>query len=153
MKIRIATEKDTEDLEIIYNYFLQDMVQYDAEAMGLNVLERIKWSIQDENTCIFLCQEEEEIWGMIRIQKRHCSIDTRHINCVKITDLYVIPSKRKRGIASAFIHYVIQYAEQKGIAQIILKVDEENHLARSLYKSLGFKEQSIYQKRIVMQYG
>lgn len=101
MEIRIATERDTENLEIIYNYFLQDMARYDAKA----------------------------------------------------TDLYVIPSKRNRGIASAFIRCVIQYAEKKGITKIILKVDEENHLARSLYKSLGFKEQSIYQKRIVMQYG
>lgn len=61
MEIKIATEKDIQELEIIYDYFLQDMAQYDAEALHLNVLERIKIFIQDENMCIFLCREEEKI--------------------------------------------------------------------------------------------
>lgn len=52
---------------------------------------------------------------------------------------------KKKGIASEASRILIRYAFEKlGLRKIYLNVDEENVIARSLYKKLGFKCEGIF---------
>lgn len=58
----------------------------------------------------------------------------------QITDVAVLPSYRRRGIAAELLNALISYARLKGIRAIFLEVRKSNLPALSLYRDrLGFQ--------------
>lgn len=58
--------------------------------------------------------------------------------CVQIIDLYVDPTHRGRGIATAFFHFVFEQHPQA--RRFRLEVTHDNRPALALYRHLGFAE-------------
>ncbi|MHC5595238.1 MAG: GNAT family N-acetyltransferase [Nostoc sp.] len=58
--------------------------------------------------------------------------------------LYVVPEHRRRGIGTALMQYVENWAIQRGDRQIGLQVFESNKPALNLYNQLGYQTQSIW---------
>lgn len=59
-----------------------------------------------------------------------------------VDELVVLPAFRRQGIARALLQRPQALAEEMGLAGIRLLVRPENGPARSLYRTLGFAEQS-----------
>jgi ribosomal protein S18 acetylase RimI-like enzyme len=57
-----------------------------------------------------------------------------------IYELYVIPERRKKGIARACAEQVIEELQQFSISKIQLEVTEGNLAASELWRSLGFRK-------------
>ncbi|WP_051912568.1 ribosomal protein S18-alanine N-acetyltransferase [Carnobacterium funditum] len=57
-----------------------------------------------------------------------------------ITNIAVVPEKRRNGLAYALIKKVIYLAEQQNMNKISLEVRASNKQAQNLYLKLGFKE-------------
>ncbi|MEH1822562.1 MAG: GNAT family N-acetyltransferase [Nostoc sp.] len=58
--------------------------------------------------------------------------------------LYVVPEHRRRGIGTALMRYVENWAVQRGDRQIGLQVFQSNKPALNLYNQLGYQTQSIW---------
>ena len=67
--------------------------------------------------------------------------DTRHAH---IFLLYVLPEYRRRGIGTALLRYVENWAIQRGDRQIGLQVFQSNQGAINLYHRLGYYTQSLW---------
>lgn len=58
--------------------------------------------------------------------------------------LYVAPEYRRRGIGTALMQYVENWAIQRGDRQIGLQVFQSNKPALNLYDRLGYQTQSLW---------
>ncbi|MCW5314824.1 GNAT family N-acetyltransferase [Nostoc sp. KVJ3] len=58
--------------------------------------------------------------------------------------LYVVPEHRRRGIGTALMRYVEDWAIQRGDRQIGLQVFQSNKPALNLYNQLGYQTQSLW---------
>jgi ribosomal protein S18 acetylase RimI-like enzyme len=58
--------------------------------------------------------------------------------------LYVVPEHRRRGIGTALMKYVENWAIQRGDRQIGLQVFHSNQPAVKLYDQLGYQTQSLW---------
>jgi ribosomal protein S18 acetylase RimI-like enzyme len=58
--------------------------------------------------------------------------------------LYVVPEHRRRGVGTALMRYVENWAIQRGDRQIGLQVFKSNQAALNLYNQLGYQTQSLW---------
>ena len=58
--------------------------------------------------------------------------------------LYVVPEHRQRGIGTALMRYVENWARARGDHQIGLQVFQSNTAALNLYNQLGYQTQSLW---------
>lgn len=58
--------------------------------------------------------------------------------------LYVVPEHRRRGIGTALMKYIENWAVQRGDRQIGLQVFQSNTPALNLYNQLGYQTQSLW---------
>lgn len=58
--------------------------------------------------------------------------------------LYVIPEHRRRGLGTALMKYVENWARKRGDRQIALQVFQSNQPAINLYSQLGYETQSLW---------
>jgi ribosomal-protein-alanine N-acetyltransferase len=58
---------------------------------------------------------------------------------MKISNVAVAASMRRRGLARKLLHYLLHVARGRGCRVVSLEVREGNRAARSLYESLGFR--------------
>jgi ribosomal protein S18 acetylase RimI-like enzyme len=60
----------------------------------------------------------------------------------ELSELYVRPGSRRRGLGRALVEAALDYARQRGCREVHLLVDPENAAALALYESLGFRRDS-----------
>jgi len=61
-----------------------------------------------------------------------------------VTDVYVHPQQRRRGVAGALMGRIVEALREKGVAHVGLDVRVDNHGARALYDRLGFVEEERF---------
>ncbi|MCD6227267.1 GNAT family N-acetyltransferase [Candidatus Micrarchaeota archaeon] len=69
------------------------------------------------------------------------TFETRYT--LHLTDLAVFPEYRRKGVATALLQEIIEYARKHKIKYVTLDVALGNHPALMLYKSLGFEQLSM----------
>jgi ribosomal protein S18 acetylase RimI-like enzyme len=65
----------------------------------------------------------------------------------ELTELYVRPPARRRGVGKALVEAAIQYAQSRGCTQVHLLVDPENRGALTFYTTVGFRRDSWEMRR------
>jgi ribosomal protein S18 acetylase RimI-like enzyme len=60
-----------------------------------------------------------------------------------LTDLYVRPDARRRGIATALVHAVLDALRERGIEHLDLEVTASNALARTVYARWGLRDEVV----------
>jgi GNAT superfamily N-acetyltransferase len=58
----------------------------------------------------------------------------------EVTELYVLPDFRHKGVGRALLEKAEALARQAGANELLIRVDAENEPARLLYHSLGYEE-------------
>lgn len=61
----------------------------------------------------------------------------------RITDLYVVPSARGDGVATALVAEVVRRLCDLGLETVVLEVLASNEGARAVYDRWGFREQEL----------
>jgi ribosomal protein S18 acetylase RimI-like enzyme len=61
-----------------------------------------------------------------------------------LTDVYVHPQERRRGVGRVLMTRIAQALQDKGVAHVGLDVRVDNHGARALYDRLGFVEEERF---------
>jgi ribosomal protein S18 acetylase RimI-like enzyme len=67
----------------------------------------------------------------------------------ELTDLFVAPPFRRRGLGRALIERVERAAREGGAAEVIILTGHDNAAAQALYRSLGYGDYAIALKRPV----
>ncbi|MAX32618.1 MAG: GNAT family N-acetyltransferase [Halomonadaceae bacterium] len=64
--------------------------------------------------------------------------------CWILGDLFVAPEARRQGVAKALMNAARDLAESHGIVQLRLETQVENHSAKALYASLGWRRDDAF---------
>jgi ribosomal protein S18 acetylase RimI-like enzyme len=67
---------------------------------------------------------------------------------INVHDLAVLPSRRRRGVASRLLSAVAGHARRRGCCKVTLEAREDNPAARRLYERTGFSAGSSGRGRV-----
>ena len=116
------------------------MAETDCEQTEILMKEcfSVPWSVEGlkemfhtEGYCSFLAKEEEVI-GYVGMKMVLDEAD--------ITNVAVLPSHRKKGIARKLLKQLLEEAKKQNLHRIYLEVRASNIAAVTLYEHAGFKE-------------
>ena len=117
------------------------MTEADCEKTGLLMKEcfSVPWSVEGlkemfhtEGYCSFLAKEEEEVIGYVGMKMVLDEAD--------ITNVAVLPSHRKKGIARKLLKQLLEEAKKQNLHSIYLEVRASNIAAVTLYEHAGLKK-------------
>jgi ribosomal protein S18 acetylase RimI-like enzyme len=133
--IRAATDADFAVLAELWRAFEREVPpprHHDVEPE--KELEEIRGIVAAR--LAFLAEEDDEALGFA-LARRTGSRSGR------LTDLYVVPAARRRGVASALVGAVVEALAPDGVEHLELEVLSSNSDARSVYHRWGFTEDQV----------
>ena len=129
--IRIANINDAEQLNLLNNEF---------NGEGETGTDHIRDSISNNRQEVVVVAEEDNMlvgFVCVQLKKSFCYDDC----CPEITEVYVKPAYRKKGIASGMITFAETYcAGHYPLHKYELLTSHGNLAAQSLYRKLGYTE-------------
>lgn len=135
MLVRGATPADLPALEGLWRSF-------EAEVPAPAHVERVEADELDEIRAIvasglaFVAELDGNIAGMALARRGTPRL-------ARLTDLYVRPEARRRGLAAALVRMAAARLLDAGAETVELEVQSANALARAVYGRVGFREDSL----------
>jgi GNAT superfamily N-acetyltransferase len=125
-------------IPFLLNEYAKDLLGL-RQALDQTVLERLVPEMQKvSNAIVLLAKETTEYIGMAICFLGFSTFEARPL--VNIHDFMVLKTHRKRGIGRLLLVEIETVAIRSKCCKITLEVQENNTHARSLYRSMGFKE-------------
>ena len=129
--VRIATVNDAEQLNILNNEF---------NGEGETGIGNIRNSLMNNKQEVVIVAEEDDMlvgFVCVQLKKSFCYDDYMP----EITEVYVKPSYRKRGVASEMIAFAENYCSKNyPLHKYELLTGKENLVAQSVYSKLGYTD-------------
>lgn len=136
-RIRIATTKDAALLYHILNHT--------SELRGIKHGEEypmywVKGAIRDKrNFMVFIMENKSKMSGFL------IALITPSVKQGTVVDIYVDPTQRDKGIASALIAHFEQIATKKGLDWLIGFIEKNNKASQHLFKKFKYeKGETLY---------
>ena len=129
--VRIATVNDAEQLNILN-------IEFNGE--GVTTTDHIRDSLRNnQQEVVVVAEEDDTLAGFVCVQlKRSFCYDDL---MPEITEVYVSPAYRQRGVASRMISFAEAYCgEHYPLHKYELLTGEKNLAAQSLYRKLGYAD-------------
>lgn len=132
MTIRRATSDDLAVLEELWSAFEQELpppahVEHDRERELEEVREIVDSGLG------FIAEQGEAVGFALARRTGH--------RLARLTDLYVVPEARRRGVAASLVSAVAEALDQQGVEHLDLEVQPQNGEARTVYQRWGFSEE------------
>ncbi|MCE4621994.1 MAG: GNAT family N-acetyltransferase [Desulfurococcales archaeon] len=152
LSVRKPVESDLEALANLIKRFYLFNEEFDpawavTDNLDQAAMERAKAYIEGDGiTLVAVCDDEPV--GYLHVEIRdNPMLSTRKLGI--ITELYVIPAKRGRGIASKLVEEAQKELSSLGIAHIAAEFPSQNFVAQSFYTKLKFRSySSIYLREV-----
>lgn len=127
--VRKATANDAEQLEILNNEF---------NGKGETSIENIRNAlINNQQEVVIVADEDNELAGFVCVQLKKSFCYDEYMP--EITEVYVKPAYRKRGIASEMITFAEKYCiENYPLHKYELLTGKSNLTAQAVYEKLGY---------------
>lgn len=120
------------------------LLEFNGEALSPDELaERM---VQAEGQEIVFLGELEDRLAVLAVLRTVPTLSEPE-DRAELTELYVRPPARRRGVGKALVEAVIQYAQSRGCTQVHLLVDPENGDALAFYTAVGFCRDSWEMRR------
>jgi ribosomal protein S18 acetylase RimI-like enzyme len=135
MEIRRATETDLPVVEQLWLAFVAEVpepVHIVVDTAG--ELEQVRGIV--ESGLAFLAEDDGDPVALALVTRESPTL-------AQLTDLYVVPDARRRGIAAALVREVVSQLEDAGVEHLQLEVMSDNAAARSVYQAWGFAEHTL----------
>lgn len=100
--------------------------------------EYAKSSVDSNNVILLVAEIGSEVVGFIRVELVNRVFYEPKIKAL-ITDLYVKPEYRRRGVGKLLVEAATEEARRRGAGLISAVFPEGNVIAKSFYQNLGFK--------------
>ncbi len=111
------------------------------ETVKKNIEKQIQDIYNSDNHKVFILKNTEELLGFILLQivENHFTSET----ICFILEIFVDPKFRGKGIGNRLMELAEKFAEEKKIKKVVLNVANNNKIASSLYKKMGYVEEKI----------
>lgn len=115
------------------------LFEFNAEALSPEELGRRMEQAQGLETA-FLGELDGVLAGLLVLQTVPTVASAQ--DWAEITEMYVQPAFRRKGVGKALITEALAYARHHGCSKVHLLVDPENEAALSFYEAVGFHRDS-----------
>ncbi len=152
MEIRKATIQDFEKLKSIKLKSKIAERKYNESLRPINKVEKrysyyLKRDLAFKDRAIFIAIKNDKIMGMILGKIVNTLSITKFRKRGYISNLYVLPEQRRKGIGKRMAKALIKWFRAKNIKNLRLEVYSKNRPALNIYDKLGFKEYTIKMKK------
>jgi len=89
-------------------------------------------------------------WNLHGDLRAYCKTEETRTGRLYLSSFLVTPEYRGTGTSKAFLSSVLESAAVQGYETVLLKVHEDNPVAKRLYESVGFVTNQKWQKRYEM---
>jgi ribosomal protein S18 acetylase RimI-like enzyme len=138
--IRQASIVDLNQLAQLFDLYRQFYEQTPNVALAKTfIAERIN---QQESVIFVAENSEKSLVGFCQIYPSFCSVAAAKIGI--LYDLFVDPNTRKTGAGRMLMLAAHNYAAQSGMVRLDLTTAKNNHVAQSLYESLGWVRDDVF---------
>ena len=120
------------------------LVEFNGEGLQPEALARRMKEVQGLETA-FLGKWEGEAAGLLVL--RTAPTLSGADDWVEITEMYVRPQFRRRGIGRALAEAALDYGRKRGCREFHLLVDPSNETGQAFYAELGFQVDSWEMRR------
>jgi len=135
MDIIRAQQEHIEEVARLFDLYRQF---YECEGdIGL-ATNFISERINNDESVIFLAQEQGKGLGFVQLYPSFCSVDAAKIFI--LYDLYVDAAGRKSGVGQGLMEQATQFAKDAGAARLDLLTAHSNLAGQTLYEKLGYKK-------------
>jgi ribosomal protein S18 acetylase RimI-like enzyme len=139
MKIRTAKEEDIPALaELLHELFCIEVdfqPHYETQAQGLKLL------LERDTAEIFVAEINGQVVGMCTVQIIISTAKGREVGAVE--DVVIDVGYRGKGIGSALLRTLEEWAFARGLARIQLNADRDNHPALGFYRRQGWRQTNL----------
>lgn len=140
MKFVECNEQHLDVLSELFNHYRMFYEQASHPAACRAFLET---NLKEHRSRLFLLQDDEgRAVAFSQLYPAVCSLAMR--SYYYLSDLYVIPSERKRGHARYLMNHLTTHFARLGSARLTLDTASTNTIARRLYESLGYEREQVY---------
>ncbi len=127
--VRIATVKDAEQLSV-----LNDEFNGEGETSIDNIRDSL---INNQQEVVIVAEEDDLLVGFVCVQLKKSFCYNEYMP--EITEVYVKPAYRKKGIATEMINFAENYCIKKyPLHKYELLTGKKNVIAQSVYGKLGY---------------
>jgi ribosomal protein S18 acetylase RimI-like enzyme len=136
VKIRRATEDDCETLYALWDEWVERESPVPSWVEGAREGTRAGIVTAVRSGSAVIAEQRGEVLGFA------CGV-MRGLRLGDLTELYVRPSARGRGIARELVRAVVDGLSERGAAFVAVGVGPDNAPARSFYENAGFRPVEI----------
>ena len=107
----------------------------DLHTLAKAYVER---SLEDGNTIVLVAEQDGRVVGFVRaviVDRVFYEPRTEAL----ITDIYVHPSYRRRGVATLLVEKLAEEARRRGVGLLAAEYPPGNRIAERFFAKLGFK--------------
>jgi len=143
--IRPSTKKDVAKLLELWKSFMNDSDSVDR-PIPTHPENIARWKqfvnklIEQDRRQIQVAEQDGVLVGYLACQKVVTAPLDMGYKWSYISDIYVTPTQRRKGVGKRLLQTTIDYLKSEGSKHVRLTVWHRNDVATHLYKQLGFKE-------------
>ena len=137
MKILRATLHDLDSLSELFDLY-RGFYQQKSDLRGAKVF--LEKRLINEESIIFIAFEGVDPIGFIQLYPSFSSVSMKKIWV--LNDLYVKEKVRGKGFGESLVRKAIVFAEGTDAKGVLLETNQENIAAQTLYKKIGFIEET-----------
>ena len=139
MDTRFATLDDLDHLQPLFSAYLE---HFEVAKPVAQVREFLHLRLPQTDSRILIAVEQNaEVQGFAQIYPLFDSLALRPLWL--LSDLFVLPQARRRGIARRLLRAAHLHALASGASAMRLDTARSNHAAQALYESLGYVRDGV----------
>lgn len=129
MKIRLAVAEDGEQLLRLNEAF---------NGKDETSLQRVREMLERSDLeTVVVAEAEGALAGFACVQMKHSFC--YRLPAAEITEVYVRPEFRRRGLARGMIAFAEAHCQKAGVRKVELLTGQDNQVAQALYRGLGYQ--------------
>jgi len=132
MEPKIVFEKIKDEKEL--DCLIDKKASYEGLDFGFSpeYILKLKGELQFSHSLQLFAKANDEVTGYI------AALELLFQDYMYITELFVNPKSSGKGIASALVNEIIEFAKSQDLKGVYVQTEQENIPAQKLYEKLGF---------------
>ena len=135
----VIEEAALEDVEAVAPLFDEYRKFYGQAADPAGARKFLRDRLVARQSKIFLAKRDPAVFGFVQLYPSFSSVSMKPLWI--LNDLFVLPSARKTGAATALIERARRLAAETGAEGLVLETAVDNLAAQKLYEKLGWKRE------------
>lgn len=141
--IRPAASGDIDELAALFDLYRQFYAQ-PASATVARAFISDRLMRQESSILVAQHGSTSQLLGFTQLYPTFCSVSAAPIYV--LYDLFVLPQSRRSGVGRALLRAAADYAATTDAVRLELATAKTNHAAQSLYRSLGWIRDDVFDR-------